>query len=201
MADAITGLMPIIQGIGTGTGVVGNLVSGIQRGQEVDALRNQQKILSNPAEVSKLVAGATQPLDQGLVQAVTNATQGAAAERGLATSPGLFSGMLAQNLAPFEQQNQSLALQQVLSQLQQAGLIGSTLLGGGYGSTNLSPALASLMKLFSNPAGTAPKTALNIPGYTDGGGIGDYGGGTGDYGGGGTIVDAPIDFGSSGINA
>ena len=163
MPEALTGLMPLLQIGNTGAGLIGNVISGIQRGQEVDALRRNQKIASNPAEVSKLVAAATQPLDQGLVQAVTNATQGAAAERGLATSPGLFSGMLAQNLAPFEQQEQNMALNQVLTQLGLPAEYGRVLLGGGYGSTNLSPAFASLMKLFQPAVTGAPESIPNDP--------------------------------------
>jgi hypothetical protein len=166
MPEALTTILPILQIGATGGGAVGNLISGIQRGQEIDALRKQQKIASNPAEVSKMVAAATKPLDQGLVEAVTNATQGAAAERGLATSPGLFSGMLAQNLAPYEQQNQSLALNQVLTQLGIPAEYGRVILGGS-GSTSLTPAFASLMKMFQPKVTGAPESVPNDPTVTN----------------------------------
>lgn len=60
---------------------------------------------TTPQQEAQQVAAMTQPLNDQLVQGVSNPVQAYLAERGLAQAPGVQAQTLAQALAPFEQQN------------------------------------------------------------------------------------------------
>jgi hypothetical protein len=102
-----------------GLGTYGNIKSGQAQQGNLDALETARKKYAtmNPTDVSKMVMGATQPLNQGLVQGVGNQVNAMMGERGLSQAPGIFSGQLAQSLAPFEQQNQDAAMKIVMQQM------------------------------------------------------------------------------------
>ncbi len=171
-----------------GAGLVGNIMNEKSRSDELNYLKKQQDSAPNATELSKQVAAATQPLNQGLVQGVENQVQGSLAEQGLSQAPGIQASVLAQSLAPAQQQNQNTALQLVLKRLGLPEEYGQILLGGQAPNANLAPLLAllqknntptnptsdtgnfdvaSLMKLFDVPGGTTAPTS------TDNGWLGD----------------------------
>jgi hypothetical protein len=151
------GLLDLL-GLGTsGAGLINNISTGIQENQQISKLKS----LENPTNLSKEVAAATQPLNSGLVQSVGNTVDASLAEKGLAQAPGIEATTLSQSLAPFEQQNQQTALQLVLQQL---GIPESILGALGKQQTNISPALALLMRQ-NNPSGGSNPTNPNSSQY------------------------------------
>lgn len=117
--DSITAIAPLL-GIGTaGAGIAGNIMNSITRGQQTSKLQSAEKQLANltPQQYGSMVAGATQPLNQNLLNLVGNQVQADVASRGLAESPGTFAATESQALAPFQQQNQNTALQLILTKL------------------------------------------------------------------------------------
>ena len=109
----------IASGATAGLGELGNLLAGRQQSQQASALQSQEKAISEltPSQLSSMVSGATAPLNAGLVQSVGNTVQGDLAQRGLAQAPGIFAASESQALAPFEQQNQSTAMQLIMQKL------------------------------------------------------------------------------------
>lgn len=136
----------LLQAGTTATGEAGNILGMIQRGQQFDKLKSFENL--SPQQLAAKVAAGTQPLNNGLVQSVTNSVQGADAERGLATSPGIFNADLAQSLAPYQQQNQSTALQLLMKQMGLPTEASSILTP----ASDLSASMAQLMKSFQKPA-------------------------------------------------
>lgn len=142
------GLIDLL-GLGTtGAGLFNNISTGIQENQQISKLKS----LENPTTLAKEVSQATQPLNSGLTQSVGNTVDASLAEKGLAQAPGIEASTLAQALAPFQEQNQNTALQLVLQQL---GIPESILSSLGRQQTNISPALALLMRQ-NNPSGSNP---------------------------------------------
>lgn len=141
--------MKLVLGGVTGAGEIGNILADRQRA----GLLDQEKKWANltPQQLSAKIAAATQPLSQGLTQAVGNTVQAQAGERGLAQSPGIFQAMLAQALAPYYQQNQNTALEAILKQMGLPAQAGALLPG----NTNLSPLLALLMRSVASPTSGA----------------------------------------------
>lgn len=129
----------------TGAGEVGNIMTDMKRSKLLDQAGAWGKM--TPQQLSAKVAAATQPLSQGLTSSVGNTVQGQMAERGLSEAPGIYSGVLAQALAPYYEQNQATALQEIMAQmgipLQQASMMKDT---------NLSPIMALLMRQFQSPS-------------------------------------------------
>jgi hypothetical protein len=187
--DAITSLGNFFSGpagkllqAGTAvTGETGNILNMIQRGQQFDKLKSFENL--SPQQLSAKVAAGTQPLNAGLVQSVTNSVQGADAERGLATSPGIFNADLAQSLAPYQQQNQNTALQLLMKQIGLPTEASSILnpvssMGGSF---------AQLMKQFQPPTGagavTLPPNLMDLMYGTPASASG--------------LTDSPVDYGST----
>jgi hypothetical protein len=127
VSDAISsifsnpGTMNAIKAITGIAGTGSNIIGGIKQGQEADQSINHSKmvaaLLNNPALMSQKIAALKQPLSQGLVQDVTNTTQGQLAERGLGTSPQIAGAVESQALAPFEQKSQEDAINAFLGTL------------------------------------------------------------------------------------
>lgn len=133
-----------------GAGEVGNIMNMIQRGKQYDYIRGIEKL--SPQQLAAKVNAATMPLNAGLTQAVTNAVQGADAERGLATSPGIFSADLAQSLAPYILQNQRQAQDLVTGQWglpSEASSIMNPV-------SSLAGPMANLFKIWQQPQSTTP---------------------------------------------
>lgn len=159
---------PAVTGISAGAGEVGNLLAQRQGSQELSFLQNYQKKMAamTPQQLSSMVLSAQQPLNNGLTQAVGNQVQGDVASRGLAEAPGIFASTESQALAPFYQQNQSNALQQVLAQLQLPLDATAGIKEFQPSSANNIPALMAFLKSIgktgSNP-GAAGNTPTDIP--------------------------------------
>lgn len=117
--------MPIWQkllGLGTaGAGGIGNILAGNKRNQVLNQqLTNQQQLMNlvnNPTQLATNAAALQRPLSAGLTSSVGNAVQGYLAERGLSQSPGIASETLAQGLAPYQLQEQQMAMQSYLQSL------------------------------------------------------------------------------------
>jgi len=173
-------LMSLLSLGSSGAGIIGNIGTDIQRQQQI----NKLNALDNPATLSKEVAEATQPLNSGLVQSVTNQVSGNLAEQGLSQAPGIQATELAQALAPFQQQNQNTAMQLVLQQLG----IPLSIIQSLPQNSNLSPLFALLMRQ-NNPGGGGSGITPPIPSDYTGGGSSDYTSSPS------VITDSPIDFG------
>jgi hypothetical protein len=105
-----------IAGLGaTGSGLIGNLMADQQRSAAASAAQKNMQL--TPQQLSSQVSSATQPLNAGLIQAVTGNVNANLAEQGLSESPGLIATAQSQALAPFQQQNQQTAMQLVLQKL------------------------------------------------------------------------------------
>lgn len=140
------------------SGEVGNILQSHKQNAYQDYVLN---LIKNPAQLSSMVTSATRPLDNALVAAVTNQTQAQAAERGLAQAPGIFNTIESQALAPFVQQNQQLAQNQVLAAM---GLGQNTF--AGQRPTDTSALMANFLRLFQRPQTGGGTTPINIAGNT-----------------------------------
>ena len=146
----------------SGAGTVGNLLNNKARSDELSYVKQQQKALADPTTLAKEVSAATQPLNQGLIQGVENTVGSNLAEQGLSQAPGIQASVLAQALAPFQQQNQQTALQLVLQRLGLPLSYASTYLSGLPQNSNIAPLLALLQKPV--PGGAQPANNFSNPG-------------------------------------
>lgn len=71
----------------------------------------------HPEAVSNMVAAATKPLSSGLTSSVSNVVNANLAEQGLSQAPGIQTQNLAQALAPYQQNEQQMAMEQVFKVL------------------------------------------------------------------------------------
>jgi hypothetical protein len=196
LTSAIQGIAPAL-GIGTaGAGIAGNLMNAITRGQQVSQLQSAEKKLANltPEQLSGMVAKGTAPLNQNLLQNVGNLVQADVAGRGLAESPGVFAATESQALAPYQQQNQSTALQLVMKKLGLPIEYADAIINAVGPNANVGSILQTLMQMpqKSNLGGVPDTSGIPSPvpgildqiiqsGLTSGG---DFGGGTtGSFGG------------------
>src|SRR5271157_5694751 len=95
-------LPAIISGGAFGAGEIGNILEEQKRMQYQNYIMD---LMKNPQKLAALVAKLQKPMDNALVQGVTNQVQGNMAERGLSQAPGIFAASQSQALAPYEQQN------------------------------------------------------------------------------------------------
>jgi len=147
----------------TGAGLVGNILNERARSGEISNLQKAEKTLADPTKLSAEVRAATQPLNAGLVQDVTNQVSGNLAERGLSQAPGIQATELATALAPYQQQNQQTALQLVLTRLGLPIEYAKTILAGMPQNTNLAPLLALLQNRGStSSSGIDPQALFNL---------------------------------------
>jgi hypothetical protein len=165
VAGLFTKAAPLLEGGMAGAGLVGNILNEKARSDELNYLKKNQDAAKDPVALAKMVQAATQPLNQGLVQGVENQVQGSLAEQGLAQAPGIQASVLAQSLAPFQQQNQQTALQLVMQKLGIPLEYASAYLSGLPKDTNLSPLLALLQKNAgggSTGSSPTPQQLLNM---------------------------------------
>lgn len=144
----------------TGAGLVGNIMNERARSGEISNLQKAEKTLADPTKLSSEVRAATQPLNAGLVQDVSNTVSGNLAERGLSQAPGIQATELATALAPFQQKNQSDALALVLKRLGLPLEYAQTILAGFPQNSNLAPLLALLQKGGGSSGGGVDPQAL-----------------------------------------
>ena len=126
-----------------GSGEIGNILEERKRASYQNFLMD---LIKHPEKLTAMVLKAQRPLDNSLVQAVTNRVQGDVASRGLSQAPGIFAAEESQAIAPFQQQNYDKAMQQVLASL---GLPGGTF----QQPQNLSPLLMQFLRLFGGKKG------------------------------------------------
>lgn len=107
-------LPALLSGGSFGVGEVGNIIEAQKQASYQNYIMN---LMKNPAAFAALVTKMTQPLNQGLTQAVGNQVQGNLAERGLSQAPGIFAATESQALAPYYQQEQNQATSALLQLL------------------------------------------------------------------------------------
>jgi hypothetical protein len=176
----------------TGAGLFSNIAANRQQSQEANLLMKQQQDIANttPAQLTAEATQAAGPLNAGLVQSVTNATQGNLAEQGLAESPGIQSAVLAQALAPYQQQNVDRAMQAILAKLGLPAQYAGAIMNSMPRSQSLAPLLALFARNNSGGSGSSNLPDSFGPGdlynmIYGGGGVnsndGSVGTGFGDY--------------------
>jgi hypothetical protein len=134
--DAISSIGSTISGMGggsnplwqnllklgsAGAGGIGNILASVKRNQVLNqSLNNQQNLINlanNPSALAGNINKLVRPLSAGLTSSVGNAVQGYLGERGLSEAPGIASETLAQGLAPYQQQEQQMAINAYLTSL------------------------------------------------------------------------------------
>jgi hypothetical protein len=150
MPEALSSIGSFVSGSGgkdllAGAGLASNIASGVQNFQQQKQYSNAQSYLSNliqnPAAFAAASQKYTQPLNQGLISSVTNATNANLAEKGLGGSSAITQATLAQALAPYIQQNQQAGQNALLSTM---GMTGQLKPSGSNGFTDISKLLAQL---------------------------------------------------------
>jgi len=148
--------------LGAGSGIMGlgGLFEQIQMANKrKSALDRQMYYMKHPEAIAALTQKFEKPLNQGLIKGVGNVVQAEAGERGLSEAPGIYQQIMAQALAPYQQQNQQTAVQQAMAAL---GLP-AEILSGTSGGSDMSSWLSTIL----------PKQASPLPGSTgSGGGLG-----------------------------
>src|ERR1035441_1240986 len=151
-------LPQILSGGMAGAGTIGNLIEAKKKADYQNYIND---LMQHPEKLAALVQKMQKPMDNALVQGVTNQVQGNMAERGLSQAPGIFAASQSQALAPYEQQNYNTALSSVMNMLgMPAGTFGQ--------SQNNSGAWQMFMKTLQ-------------PGGGGGGGGSSQGGGFSDF--------------------
>lgn len=138
-SPATTGALDLAQIGSTGF----NLFNQYQNQQYQNTLRSDAQ---NPAKVTALAQGYTQPLTAGLTAAVNNSTQAQLAQAGLSESPQIAQTVEAQAIAPYIQQNQQQGYQDAIQAL---GLGGGAIPPGQQQQNSIS----ALAKAFSQLPG------------------------------------------------
>ena len=106
--------------IGTGiAGTVGNITGNQMKDRALLQQLDLQKSLAamTPQQLALQAQQLQQPLSEGLTQGVGNQVQAMMGERGLSQAPGIFSQTMAQSLAPFQIQEQQMAMNAILQKL------------------------------------------------------------------------------------
>lgn len=96
------------------TGLMGAISQFSLAAKQKQALDRSLWYAKNPGAISQLQQQFTQPLSQGLVKGTENVVNASLAEQGLSQAPGQQSQVLAQALAPYQQQEQQMALTEAL---------------------------------------------------------------------------------------
>lgn len=149
-------LATIIPAALSGAGFVGNWLNNRKVNQRQDFLSG---LGENPSKMNAYVSQFQKPLAAGLTQSVGNATQAYLGERGESESPTISADVFAQALAPYQQQQQSMGINEALASL---GLIPKT----GNSASDVSGPLAMLMKNLGQkptaPTGAVPSVPDNF---------------------------------------
>jgi hypothetical protein len=107
-------LPQILSGGMAGAGTIGNI---LEQRKKMEYQNYINDLMQHPEKLAALVQKMQKPMDNALVQGVTNQVQGNMAERGLSQAPGIFAASQSQALAPYEQQNYNTALSSVMNML------------------------------------------------------------------------------------
>jgi len=165
--------------LGTIGGDIGGITKGLSPIMSVFGMINQfsqaqkEKALSDrsiyyakhPEAIANLAKSFEKPLDQGLIKGTENVVNASLGEQGLSQAPGIQSQVLAQALAPYQQNAQQMAITEALKAI---GLPAEAL--AGLQSTMRPNDLAAMLK------GILPQGDATGGGGGGGGGIVDSGG-------------------------
>lgn len=135
----------VIPGAATGVGFLSNWLAARRQHARDKFVQN---LVQNPAEMQKYVSGFSKPLAAGLKENVGNQVQAFLGERGLSGSPSISADVESQALAPYQQQQQQMAINEALSTL--------GMMPQGGRTADLSGTLSLLMKGLSPNPGAPP---------------------------------------------
>lgn len=136
-------LIPILSLGLAGAGTVGNIIQGGQgqkqaqtlegaQTSEINWMQQYQDFLKSitPQQISQMITSATQPLSSNLTQSVTDPIRASLAAAGLGESPGTLATQEGTALAPFVQNEQGLASQNIFQLLGLPLQAGNSILSG-----------------------------------------------------------------------
>jgi hypothetical protein len=144
----MTTAAPALEGGAAVSGMFGNIMNMIQRGQQTDKLNAAEKKFTSmtPEQLSGLVTRAEQPLGQDLLQNVGNLVQADMGTRGLSQAPGVWAAEETQAIAPYKLQQQQMALQLIMKQLGLPIEYAQAILQSMGGPANIAPLLQLLQQ-------------------------------------------------------
>jgi hypothetical protein len=103
--------------LGSGLGLMGMLSQMSLASKEKSALDRSIWYSKHPEAIASMEQGFEKPLSQGLTKGVGNVVNASMAEQGLSQAPGIQSQVLAQALAPYQQNEQQMALMETFKAL------------------------------------------------------------------------------------
>ena len=106
--NAILG--PLMKAIGPVTSLMGMVNQYSLASKEKKAMDQAMYYSKHPEAISAIAAKLQQPLSSGLTTGVGNIVNASMAEQGLSQAPGIQSQVLSQALAPYQQNEQQMAL-------------------------------------------------------------------------------------------
>lgn len=166
-SPAMGNVAKVAQPVMGGLGVVSNLIQGNRASSVQQNAINQQKqlmaLVNDPAAFSAKIKSLQQPLSQGLTQGVGNGVQGYLAERGLSSSPQISEEVMAQALGPFQQNEQQMAIQSLLSAYGLGQGATGQAVGASPGQIDTSGFWKMLQERGNVPAANPAPTASSIP--------------------------------------
>ncbi|SRR6266403_2763462 len=121
----------IIGGLGKIAGPLGKTTSALSPLMSIAGMVNQYSLANkekaaldrsiyyskHPEAINALVKQFDKPLESGLVKGTENIVNASLAEQGLSQAPGIQSQVLAQALAPYQQNNQQMAIMEAFKAL------------------------------------------------------------------------------------
>jgi hypothetical protein len=170
--SSIGGAGGIVKGLGAITSIAGMINQFSLANKEKSALDRSIYYSKHPEAINSLVKQFDKPLETGLVKGTENIVNASLAEQGLSQAPGIQTQVLSQALAPYQQNEQQMAITEAFKAL---GLPAETL--ASIQSTMRPDQLAQMLKGIL-PGQNQP-TGPTGPLPSDQGGWGDVGSSTG----------------------
>ncbi len=115
--NALGGATGITKGLGAVTSLAGLVNQFSLANKEKSALDRSIYYSKHPEAVSNLVTSMTKPLETGLVKGTENIVNASLAEQGLSQAPGIQTQVLSQALAPYQQNEQQMAITEAFKAL------------------------------------------------------------------------------------
>jgi hypothetical protein len=147
--------------LGGGLGLMGLISQMSLASKEKGALDRSLWYSKHPEAIAAMESGFEKPLSAGLTKGVGNVVNASLAEQGLSQAPGIQSQVLAQALAPYQQNEQQMALMETFKAL---GLPTDALnaMGSLKDPNSLALLLKSILPATQNPikvpGGSTPQT-------------------------------------------
>lgn len=165
-------ILPLIMGGSAISGTVGNIMANRSRNQVLSSEMAQMKALENltPAQIAQGTAQLQAPLSQNLINNVGNGVQAQLATRGLSQAPGIYTQALATGLAPYQLQEQQMALDAFMKKLGLPIAARPSPFGPFPNQTNTSQLWQSILQRFMGTRGASggipqdPAGANPVPG-------------------------------------